>query len=323
MIGTVVACSAATGFAVVNGCNDGGALLTAGVSGSGVRPSAIFGIAGVVLAVAPVLGGVKVARTLTDGITPLSGRADLLLVIVGAASVVVWVASRRGAATSITVALVGAIAGAGYGAGLPVRLVGVARIVGLAIAAPIVAAFVARAIGAVLVRYARGERIRRLVMRARLAAFSALCVAYAANDGQKILAVFALAVGLQLNARSPLTAAVAAGSAVVFVAGMWFGARAVACRLARGLGLKRPYEATVVDLSTASVILCGAAVGAPMSMTQAYSGAMVGLASVPSVRRVRWGTFSKLAVTWLVTAPLAGVVSFGTVQVLRCCASLG
>lgn len=59
------------------------------------------------------------------------------------------------------------------------------------------------------------------------------------------------------------------------------------------------------QLGGAAAVLSSAAVGVPVSMTQAVAGALVGTGLLRGRRQVRWRVAGQLALAWIVTLPSA------------------
>jgi inorganic phosphate transporter, PiT family len=301
-----VAITAAVLFAVVNGLNDGGALLGVAAQLPGVRPlTALLGVTAAV-AVVPLVVGTAVAATLADRLVRFDGPGGqvALLVAITVAVVVSTVLARLGLPTSLTLALVGAIAGAGLGAALPVAWPTVALVLALAAIAPLVGG----GVGWLLIRLAasapRRAPLDRRVRRWHRVGFTAQCLAYGANDGQKMLAVLAVTSGTVASG-VPLVGwqlAVAAGG---FLVGAVLGVRRAAATLGGGITPVRPPEAATAEVAAATVVLGTAAVGSPVSMTQAVSGALVGTALRRGSGGIRWREAVRLAGAWAITLPTA------------------
>ncbi|MBW3609737.1 MAG: inorganic phosphate transporter, partial [Actinobacteria bacterium] len=164
-----------------------------------LSPLAAIGLLLAALVLVPPLFGTAVATTVAtslvgtveqDGSTPQLA----FLVAVLTAVLVVAALARLGLPTSLTLALIGGITGAGLGLGLPVawQAVGVVLLIGLA--APLVGGFVAWLLIRLLRHAPIGGHASRLGWAHRTA-FGAQCLAYAANDGQKALAILAVAAG--------------------------------------------------------------------------------------------------------------------------------
>jgi inorganic phosphate transporter, PiT family len=308
----------ALAFAFVNGVNDGGALLSVGLDVRTLRPLTSLVVLTVAVAVAPVLIGTAVATTLTSRLVRFDGADGqaLLLLAVVAAVVVTWVLAARGLPTSLTLAVVGAIAGAGVGGALPVSWGVVVLVLVLAAVAPLVGLAMAWSLTRLVGAWRSSQPIDRRIQRWHVGAFSLQCLAYGANDGQKMLAVLAVAAGTAGSGQVPVLAWQLAAVSLAFLLGAAVGLPRVAPTLGGGVAAVRPYEAVATELSSATVVLATGALGAPVSMTQAISGGLVGAGVTRGYARVRWGQVLRLGLAWVVTLPAAFVAAAITAAVL-------
>jgi inorganic phosphate transporter, PiT family len=303
--------AAALAFAVVNGINDGGALVAAGLRVPGLRPWAAMAVLSLALVVVPLLVGTQVAVTLATRLVRFEGAdaglsaPGALLCAVAAAVVVVVVLSRMGLPTSLTLALVGAITGVGLGAALPVSGVTVALVLAAGVAAPVVGAVAGYALAnALRLLPARRGAVRTLSLLHR-AGFGLQCVAYAANDGQKMFVVLAVALGATAAGESGVDLALGhfALLAAAFAVGLVLGVRPAAATLGSEIVVSRPAHVVSAEWAGAGAVLSSAAVGAPVSMTQALAGGLVGAGLRDGPKRVRWRVALGLALAWVVTLP--------------------
>lgn len=307
-------------MAVVSGMNDGGVLMALAVRYP-VFPLLWFaGIICTVLVVGPLLLGQSVARTLQSGLFGRQhGTESAFLIGVAVALAVVLALNRWGLPTSLTLALVGGLSGAAWGAGLGVAWGSVGRVLMIGALAPAVGGFAGLLVGR-LVRFRTPDRRRRSgsFRVLHLAAFILQCLAYSANDGQKMLAVAAVA-GTSLPGTIVLfgpggnvwaLAAVLAGLMLLFCAGMLVSIRTVTPKIASGLATLRPIDAVSAEVVGAASVLASSAIGVPVSMTQATAGAVVGAVSSKSARRVRWESATRIVAAWLVTLPATVVGGF-------------
>jgi inorganic phosphate transporter, PiT family len=296
----------AAGFAVVNGVNDGGSLVANGlkIQSLGLGPAVALLTTAVV--VVPLVLGTRVADTLANRLVNLEGlagqRALAVAVISGVAVVVVL--ARLGLPTSLTLATIGGITGSGLGAGRPVGWTMVLTVLALAAVAPFVGALLAFALAKVARQVTAPTTIGRLVNGGHRAAFTLQCVAYGANDGQKMLAVAALAFGIS-GASGGSLAGLLAGLAVLFFVGTLLGVRRMAGTISAGVLAVRPMNAVTAEVSAGTAVLGTAFLGAPVSMTQAIAGGLVGSGVSEGARRVRWRLVLNIGAAWLVTLPAA------------------
>ncbi|HWB71061.1 MAG TPA: inorganic phosphate transporter [Egibacteraceae bacterium] len=297
---------AALAFSVVNGINDGGTLVVMGLKIRSVPVwSAVTLLAGAVVVV-PLLLGTGVATTLAGRLVPFtgdSGRVAVLAAIVAGTGVTFGLA-YRGLPTSLTLGLVGGIAGAGLGSGLPVAWTTVLAVLALGAAAPVVGAggafVLSRVVGRLPVRTSAERNIRLL----HVLAFGLQCLAYAANDGQKILAVHAVAVG---RAAGPVVIPPAhlVVLGLLFALGVVAGLPRLVSTVGEGILSVRPLQAVVAELSAAAAVIATAALSAPVSMTQAVAAGLIGAGASQGYRRVRWRAALRIVLAWMVTLPAA------------------
>ncbi|MEH1013023.1 inorganic phosphate transporter [Micromonospora sp. CPCC 206060] len=288
-------------FAVVAGMNDGGALLATGLKLPSVRP--LTGILTLVVLVALVpLVTHQVALTFVTRLatfdSPDGGPAMTVAVV--AALAVVTVLSSRGWPTSLTLAIVGGLTGAGLGWGLPVSPGWVALVLLVGVASPFVGGSAAWLAVRLLVGVTRNGGLPHW----HVAAFAVQSVAYAANDGQKMLALFMIALGFS---DAPLTyTALVAG---LFAVGALYGMPKAGRVLSYGIIASRPLHGVAAEVGAGLTVITCAAIGTPVSMTQAIAGGLIGAGIAQSSGRVRWYAAARIVLAWLVTLPVTLVVA--------------
>jgi inorganic phosphate transporter, PiT family len=310
---------AAIAFALVNGLNDGGALLAVGLDVRTLRPLSSLLLLAAAVAVAPVLLGTAVATTLTTRLVTLDGADGRLALVVAVtvAVVVTWGLAARGLPTSLTLAVVGAIAGGGAGAALPVAWSTVALVLVLAAVAPLAGLGVAWALTRIASAWPSARSLDQRTSRWHVLAFGLQCLAYGANDGQKMLAVLAVAVGTAGAGAVPVVGWQLATVAVAFLVGAAIGLPRAARTLGGGgVVAARPHEAVASELASATVVLATGAIGAPVSMTQAVSGGLIGAGGTRGWSRVRWTAVAHLGAAWVLTLPLAFAAAAATTALL-------
>lgn len=293
-------------FALLTGFNDAAALVGIGLRVRGVRPTAAVALLVAAVVAVPALVGTTVAVTLATRLVSFPGPDAQTPLFVGIAAAILgtFVLAARGLPTSLTLALVGGTAGAGVGVGAPVDWVVVTTVLVLAAAAPLVGGLAALGLTRALATLpARGSAGRSLGWL-HGGGFTATCLAYGANDGQKMLAVYAAVQGgdLARHATTPTVVALIAGC---FLLGAALGLRRTGGALGGGITPTRPDSVVVTEVAGAGVVLGTAVLGSPVSMTQSLSGALVGTGLSYGTRRVRWHAVMRLARAWMLTLPVA------------------
>ena len=287
-------------FALVNGANDGGAMVATTLRAPGLPPWSALALLAAAIGLAPFAVGTRVAETLTAGLVsaPPAARPTVLGAGVTAAMAVVVALQRQGLPTSLTLATVGGITGGGLGAGLAVSWPTVGGVLAVAALAPVVGVALGYALMRVPVWLWANRQADRGLAATHVTAFGLQSLAYAANDGQKMFAVVAVASAPSGPGRTALLAV-----PLLFVAGALLTLRRVAGVLGGELMPARPAEEVAAELAAATAVSASAAVGAPVSMTQAVSGGLIGAGLVRGVRRVRWLAAGRLTTAWLLTLP--------------------
>ncbi|WP_327590057.1 inorganic phosphate transporter [Nonomuraea sp. NBC_00507] len=293
-------------FAVVSGVNDGGALLATGLKLPTVRPATGILALVVMVAVVPLVTH-QVARTFVTRLASFQepGGKIATTIAVIAALAVAAVLSAKGRPTSLTLAIVGGLTGAGLGWGLPVSPGWVALVLAFGLAAPAVGGLLAWVLIRVLVAVATARGLGGW----HRAGFLLQTLAYAANDGQKMLAVFMIALGFP-GAPIAYTSLVAA----LFALGTLYGLPKAGRTLSREIIVFRPTHGVAAELAAGVAVIGCAAVGMPVSMTQAVAGGLVGAGIAQGGGRVRWYAAVKIGTAWMLTLPasalLGGVGAF-------------
>ena len=309
----------ALAFAVMVGRNDGSPLVALAIRAmdrNAWLPPLVLATATVTI---PLLGWSAVADTLAGMFTAAAGTTGTgLAVLLLATIITLLISTASGIPTSITLALVGATAGAqlALGAFESERIV---RVLVLAAAGPMVALLLALVLTR-LVTATRGRHLERALRWQRSTGLEATAVAYGANDGQKLLAVFAVMFGVG-----------AAGGArdwriivlvfACFIAGTGWGMRRSVRALRQGVLHPKPYQVASTLWASAVAVLIGSVLAAPVSMTQSITGGLIGSTSLQEWRRVRWEQGQRVLIAWLWTLPVAAiggwVLTMGAHMVMR------
>ena len=305
-VGAALLLAAAGGFALVSGANDGATLVAMATRTRTVRPAAGIAVLVAFVAFGPLLVGTAVATTLAHRLVAFGGedgRVALLAAVI-TALVVVFVLTRQGTPTSLTLALTGGIVGAGLGAGLPVQWPTVGKVLVIGVAAPLLSIPAGWLVYEIM-RGPLGRFIaRRFITETQYAGYLLQCLAYSANDAQKMVAIVAIGSAAQLD---PVAATVRGQLliAALFGAGILLSVRVMAARVGEGLMYIRTPHFIATSIGSSCVVLATSALGVPVSSTQAATGAAVGSGVATSPFSVRWKEVSRIGMAWVVTLPLS------------------
>lgn len=317
---------AAIAFALVNGANTGATLLAASLTLGSLSQAAGLVLLGIGVVVGPLLAGTGVATRFATELVPwggADGEGGMLVAVVVTLVVVVGL-TRLAIPTGLTLAFVAAIAGYGAGSGFGIAWPSLGAVLTMMALAPVLGAALAAVVVAALARRLRSQHVSRALDRIHLVAFPALAIGYGASDGQKMLAISALGLGIVGPGQVPRPVLLLIGLGVVFALGSAAGARSMARRVAGGVLPVRPLYAVTSELSTATALLGSAAVGAPVGVAQTLTGSLVGAGASQGLGRVRWSEVSTIVTAWVVTLPLAfGLSAAATVLTSKIAGGVG
>ncbi len=298
-------------FGVINGANDGATMVALNLSSKALRPLTALAVLAAAIVIGPFLVGTAVATTLAVGLTRFDAAegADALLYAVVVTIGVIYAASRLGLPSSVTFALTGSIIGIGIGRGLPVEAGAAMRVIAVGVAAPLVAGGLGTAIAAALSRTRPRSSLRHHLRGLHAASFGAQCLAYAANDAQKMTALFAVATGAVGTSGVVPSLPIQLLIGLAFFVGTLFGVVRLGSRMNKLLPV-RPLNSISAGFASAGTVLFAAFAGSPVSMGQANASALVGSQVVlVTYRRVRWEQAARIVLAWFSTLPAALVIA--------------
>lgn len=293
-------------FAIVSGVNDGGALVALGLKVPGARPIVAIAILAIAVVVSPLLLGTAVATTIARKLVPFhgsDGRTAALLGIVACLAVVTVLARLR-LPTSLTLATVGGLIGAGIGFGFHAAWTTIGVVFAVGVIAPVLGGCVASLVATTL-RVLSVPVGGRTVRRAHYVAFGLESLAYGANDAQRMLAVFAIAAAATTTTRVQPHTWQLGTIFVCFALGAIVGMYRFARTFGSDLVPARPHHTPVAELAAAGASFGGMALGSPLSITQSASAGLIGAAGPEHWRQVRWRRTARLALAWILTVPSA------------------
>lgn len=271
-----------------------------------------------------VLSGTAVATTIArDIIDPKA--VDLATVGGAMLGIILWssAAARWGLPTSESHALIAGLTGAGLATAGPdvllwegwrKVLVGLVFSTFLGFAAGI-------ALTTLIQRSLQGVRpgpARRAFRWAQVGSSAFMAFSHGSNDGQKFMGAFTLALYLggatsTLHVERWVMTLCAVVMAIGTIVGGW--------RIIRTLGMRvtklETYQGFAAEMAAASTIEVASRFGIPLSTTHTISMSIVGVGAARSLSAVRWGVTRQIVIAWILTFPVCGLISYGTVKMLR------
>jgi inorganic phosphate transporter, PiT family len=159
---------------------------------------------------------------------------------------------------------------------------------------------------------------------ARFQLLSACCVAFAhgSNDVGNAIAPLATILYIQSTGtvpqsslEIPLWVLVLGGVGIVTGLAIW--GKQVIETIGEGIIKLEPSSGFAAELATAATILIASSYGLPVSTSHALVGAVVGVGAVKNWRSVNLNTLKSIGMAWVVTIPIATMLSAGIFSILR------
>ncbi len=304
-------------FDFLNGIHDSSNIVATMISSRALSPKVALGLTAVANFVGPFIFGVAVAETIGNEVV-ISEAISIQVILAALASAIIWnlLTWYLGFPSSSSHALVGGIIGAVLvGAGANAILIpGLLKILIALFASPILGL----AFGYLFLRLAflicwnATPRVNTFFKRSQLLTSLALALSHGTNDAQKTMGIITLALvtgGLLEAFKVPIWV-------VIICAGMIaIGTAIGGWRLIRTLGGKfyriRPIDGFASQFASAAVILGASLFGGPVSTTQVVSSSIMGVGAAERKNKVRWGVAQEIAVAWILTIPITGLLAAG------------
>jgi inorganic phosphate transporter, PiT family len=159
---------------------------------------------------------------------------------------------------------------------------------------------------------------------ARFQLLSACCVAFAhgSNDVGNAIAPLATILYIQTTGtvpqsslEIPLWVLILGGVGIVTGLAIW-GEKVIAT-IGEGIIKLEPSSGFAAELATAATILIASRFGLPVSTSHALVGAVVGVGAVKNWRLLQLDTLKSIGLAWIVTIPIATLLSAGIFSILR------
>jgi inorganic phosphate transporter, PiT family len=159
---------------------------------------------------------------------------------------------------------------------------------------------------------------------ARFQLLSACCVAFAhgSNDVGNAIAPLATILYIQSTGtvpqsslEIPLWVLVLGGVGIVTGLAIW--GKQVIATIGEGIIKLEPSSGFAAELATAATILIASSYGLPVSTSHALVGAVVGVGLVKNWQSVRLDTLKSIGLAWVVTIPIATILSASIFSGLR------
>lgn len=259
----------------------------------------------------------NVARTITDGIVSI--QLEEYVVLAALTGAIIWNLFTwwRAIPSSSSHALIGSLIGAVmvYTMGVQgIKWDGVvSKIILPLFTSPVAGFFLAyllmKAVNTIFANMKR-KNVNGVFRRLQLLSAALVAFSHGNNDAQKTMGIITLALitggllplgsGVPLWVKILCAATIAAGTAV----GGW----KIMKTMGGGVTKLNSAGGFVAQTTSALVIEGMTFLGAPISTTQVITSAVMGVGSAKRLRSVKWKIAGDIALTWIVTLPVAAIL---------------
>jgi inorganic phosphate transporter, PiT family len=302
-------------FDFLNGFHDSSNIVATVISSRALSPRVALGMVAVAEFCGPFLFGVAVATTIgSEVVDPEAISSAVIIAALSAA--IVWniVTWYFGWPSSTSHALIGGLVGAvavaeGFST---INLAGLEKVLIFLFLSPILGLVCGYLVLKLIYFLARGATpsANTFFKRGQVPTSLALALSHGTNDAQKTMGIIAMAMVTtgytdEFYIPSWVIALSASAIALGTLSGGW--------RLIRTLGAKffkiRPVHAFGSQIASAGIILGAALMGGPVSTTQVVSSSIMGAGAADRVNKVRWTVGRDIAIAWLLTIPVSGLLA--------------
>ena len=225
---------------------------------------------------------------------------------------------------SETHVLVGGLVGAGIAAGglEVVKFQGIInKVIIPMITSPFIAIIVAFLIGAIIIRRFRNvhaSKINKYFKKLEIIAGLSFSITDGTNDAQKVMGILTVLLvyyGYLTEFTVPFWVMLA--SYITMSLGTFLGGWRIVKTMATKIIRMKPYQG--FSASVASSLLLGVAAlwGMPVSSTHVANGSIMGVGLCKGAKAVKWGTARKIIGAWILSMPVAAVMSFVIFHVIK------
>lgn len=325
LILTILVVFFALAFDFINGFHDTANAIATSVSTRALKPRVAILMAAIMNFVG-ALTFTGVAKTITkDIVDPFALQNGSLIILAALLSAIIWnlVTWYFGIPSSSSHALIGSIAGAAVSAaGLGVlNWTGFIKIIEALLISP----FLALAVGFLMMSLFKilfkngslygtnkGFRIFQ-IGTAALQSFT-----HGTNDAQKAMGIITMAL---IAAQWQTTDDIQLWVRIAAATAMGLGTSIGGYKIIKTVGTKimkiRPINGAAADLSSAMIIFGATTIHLPVSTTHVISSAIMGVGAAQRVKSVHWGVAKKIVITWIITLPIAAILSGIIFQILN------
>jgi PiT family inorganic phosphate transporter len=166
------------------------------------------------------------------------------------------------------------------------------------------------------------EIIERVLARFQLLSACFVAFAHGSNDVGNAIAPLAAIIYIYQTGTVPTAALeiplwvlILGGAGIVIGLAIW--GKQVIETIGSNIIELEPSSGFTAELATATTVIIASRFGLPVSTSHALVGAVVGVGVIKNWRSVQWQTLKSIALAWLITIPIAAILSAGIFTLLQ------
>jgi inorganic phosphate transporter, PiT family len=266
---------------------------------------------------AAFLIGTQVAHTIGRGIIHLD-IIDNLVILSALGGAIIWNITTwyYGLPSSSSHALIGGLIGAGIAKGGVSTLVwsGITKTTAFIILSPaigLILGYIFMVISMNLNRNSNIARNDKLYRKLQLASSAVYSLGHGMNDAQKTIGIIAIVLyskGL-IGSSFDIPVWIIIMCYSVIALGTMFGGWRIVKTMGTKITKLQPIGGFSAEAAAACAIIGSSVAGIPVSTTHTIAGAIVGVGATKRLSAVRWGVAGNIIWAWVLTIPIAAIVS--------------
>lgn len=158
-------------------------------------------------------------------------------------------------------------------------------------------------------------KIDSLFSKGQLLSAALYSLGHGGNDAQKTMGIIMALIYTDKQNEVSLWIVISCHTAIAL--GTMFGGWRIVKTMGQKVTKLRPVDGFCAETSAAASLFMSTLMGIPVSTTHTITGAIMGVGSVKRFTAVRWGIAAKIIWAWIITIPIAALVSWLTYKIFK------
>jgi PiT family inorganic phosphate transporter len=311
-------------FDFYNGMNDAANSIATVVSTRVLSPLQGVAWAAFFNFISAFIFGVNVANTIGKGIVDphIVNNTVIFSALVGAI-ILTATATHNGLPISVSHAIIGGFAGAGFTkAGLSALVIsGIIKVAIFIFLSPLIGFVLGLVISIItlwIVKNRPPRKVDKVFRRLQLISAAAYSMGHGTNDAQKTMGIITALLfsnGLLKEFHVPFWVIISCHIAIALgtLSGGWKVIRTLGMRVTK----LRPFHGFSAEFSAALTLFGASSFGIPVSTTHTITGSIIGVGSIQNFSAVKWGIAKNIVLAWILTIPLSALFAGITFFIVR------